>query len=220
MQAAYDLFYKRDELASYDHIQFQGVVPRTFLCVKWIEMLLFRPLRMLFGDGANSFLLSDGMAVCYLVRLFVAACTFFAFVHLGKSISTLARQNTYDHHAILLMFLSSQFHLVFYGSRTLPNTFALQLSTVGLSWWLRGADFRAVFALTVCALVVRCETALMWAAVAVDMFLFSKRPYRRLFCRFFMPSLLAACVALPATIFVDSFYWRRSEYSVNLCKLD
>lgn len=37
MHAIYDLFYKGVELETFDHLQFQGVVPRTFVGPKSVR---------------------------------------------------------------------------------------------------------------------------------------------------------------------------------------
>eukprot|EP00392_Amoebophrya_sp_AT5.2_P003408 g3413.t1 len=250
MQAVYDLYYKKEQVQSYDHIQFQGVVPRTFLGPKFIEVFLFRPLELAerwtkvaraaagavlvvgapppvdhgggfswawFGEAiANAATAAaeaaaeeedstplDGYSLLLLVRVFVGLCGVLVFSHLAESVGRAG--------SVFLLFLMTQFHLVFYCSRTLPNTFALLICGHALSHWLRGNVFLATLHVTACAIAFRCEMAVVFLALGVE------SATRSALRRFLFAALCGFLVFLPLTVVVDSFYWRQSEYSLDLC---
>ena len=61
-----------------------------------------------------------------------------------------------------------QFHLPFYASRALPNTFALVLSNWAVAAWLRGGTPRKVIALlSFTVVVIRGDAALLAAPVRI-----------------------------------------------------
>jgi alpha-1,6-mannosyltransferase len=51
----------------------------------------------------------------------------------------------------------TQFHLIFYMSRTLPNTFALAMVLIGFALWLQERYTRMIFVFTFTAVVIRFE---------------------------------------------------------------
>lgn len=50
-----------------------------------------------------------------------------------------------------------QFHLPFYSSRPLPNSFAMLLVHLSYSAWLDGRVYRAIFHLSVATAAIRCD---------------------------------------------------------------
>lgn len=101
----------------------------------------------------------------------------------------------------------TQFHIPYYASRTLPNTFALVLTTLANAAFLPGGYPSAgIVLLTVTAVVFRAEVALLLAFYAAHL-LFTRR-----IC---LPTLLASgaaggIVGLAATLAVDSYFWQSS----------
>ncbi len=121
LQAIHDILYLKNNLSQYDHNQFPGVVPRTF-----IGPLVISSFVMPF----IYFLEENLLLVQILSRIVLAA-----FVMSGLFNFTNAIKKTYDSSVEkwTLVFMISQFHFMFYMSRTLPNTFGLVLCKC-LSW--------------------------------------------------------------------------------------
>ncbi|VEL30617.1 unnamed protein product, partial [Protopolystoma xenopodis] len=116
IQATHDILIHKSNISQYDHIEFPGVVPRTFLGPLLLAFLASPAyvLKNVFGMSKYSLQISVRCVLCLLV-----ANSFNKFIHatgslLGPSLSK------------RLIFISlTQFHFVFYSSRTLPNIFAL-----------------------------------------------------------------------------------------------
>ena len=60
-----------------------------------------------------------------------------------------------------LIITSSQFHIMFYASRPLPNIFALAVTMYAMAFWLRGQHGRFVMCSAFAILVFRGELAIL-----------------------------------------------------------
>lgn len=100
-----------------------------------------------------------------------------------------------------------QFHLIFYMSRTLPNTFGLCLVTLAMSFYAeRRNRWRETCAcLAVATLIFRCDTLLLCAPVGLAI-LFARDASFVSFVAWAL-ACFGACVAL--TVAIDSFFWNR-----------
>lgn len=107
--------------SSYDHFTFPGAVPRTFLGPVLLAGIV-RPFDALLGELAHTQFL-----VRALLGLFNAgALLFFKNQLNGACGPTAARW--------YVVLQASQFHVMFYASRTLPNMFAFGLSKLSASF--------------------------------------------------------------------------------------
>jgi len=122
MQAAHDVLTygvptQNIELrfkAQYDHMEFPGAVPRTFIGAL-----------MLAGIASQVLSLKDGLDQQMIIRGILGAFSALSLVvyvvgvkkAFGKSVA-----------AWFVLFQGSQFHIFYYASRTLPNTFAFGIS--------------------------------------------------------------------------------------------
>jgi len=107
----------------------------------------------------------------------------------------------------------SQFHLPYYASRTLPNTFALIPAVIAHACflpapgWSRAAQRNhlklGIYLLAIAAVVFRSELALLLAFQALDLLM-----TRRLtMSQIFIAGLAGGVVGLLATVAVDSYFW-------------
>jgi alpha-1,6-mannosyltransferase len=136
LQATHDVYYHGlQSIATYDHLQYPGVVPRTFvgplilatLC-RLVTMLLYPIL-----DVA-----AHPLAVQMVARGLLLTLVCHAWFRMAEAASTGSAsccwRGTY-----LLLLTAVQFHMPFYASRMLPNTFALVLVLHAYSDWLLSA---------------------------------------------------------------------------------
>lgn len=137
LQAIHDILYLKNNFSQYDHYQFPGVVPRTFLgplIISSVAMPLFYFLE------ENPLLVQILSSLFFSSAIFISNLNVFtsfrqgriilaAFVMSGLFNFTGAIKKIYDSSVEkwTLVFMLSQFHFMFYISRTLPNTFGLIL---------------------------------------------------------------------------------------------
>jgi len=100
--------------SSYDHFSFPGAVPRTFLGPVLLGGLS-QPIVALFGFNHSQIIVRG------ILGLFNAFC----LLEFAKSIRRTCGDGVARWYLLLQV---SQFHVMFYASRTLPNMFAFGLS--------------------------------------------------------------------------------------------
>ena len=146
MQAVYDLLYSR--YSDYDHLEFPGVVPRTFIGPLLVALPLY-PFS----------LVVEKTTMLYLVRLLMALfmATSLKFLH-----SAIAHTHG-KHTAFWFSLLSaSQFHLMYWGSRLLPNMFALVFLNFAFALWIKSTNpVLLISILTFVTIVFRAELAII-----------------------------------------------------------
>ncbi|KAK5823238.1 Alg9-like mannosyltransferase family-domain-containing protein [Linnemannia elongata] len=119
----------------YDHLEFPGVVPRTFVgplllaAGSWPLMAIAR----FFAPDSG---LPKGLVGQLIVRSVLGLFTFLGWHQMSRGI----RHQFGRTVSILFMVVSaSQFHWLFYAGRTLPNTFALSIVNVAYSYWMKAS---------------------------------------------------------------------------------
>lgn len=128
MQAMHDLLYVRHNISSYDHIEFPGVVPRTFI-----------------GSIVVSAIASPILLLCQFIypvpkiwmqivcRSILGCLAWIACCYFHDAVSIKFSKRTAN---LSMLLLATQFHLPFYMSRPLPNTFALICTLYANGLWI------------------------------------------------------------------------------------
>lgn len=202
VQLAHDLLHRGTDLASYDHRTFGGVVPRTAVgglvlaaLAAPVQALL---LRAVAGWDAERIHGAGLALVRALLGLLVAA----ALARYRRAVGRQLGARTADLFAGLI---AIQFHVVFYASRTLPNTFALVPVLLALAEHADGRRDRALRLLAVTAAVFRAELVLLLGALLLRDLLARRTSLARI-VRVGLPAGLAA---LAVTVPIDSLIWGR-----------
>ena len=219
LQATHDVMVHGWDLSAYDHHAFPGVVPRTFIGAIALAALA-KPLqfalvflRVLDGDDARG----TKMGAQIAARLALALANVAALGRMRRVLRSAFGKGVGVAFALVV---ASQFHLTFYVSRTLPNTFALALTTLATADWLDAfffsekrtkpscfsvdaRDARAVLLLTASFVIFRCDTALLLAPIGAHML------FTRAFSLAGAVNWGARCVAacLAITIAIDTAMW-------------
>ncbi|RVX66359.1 hypothetical protein B0A52_09967 [Exophiala mesophila] len=194
--------------AQYDHMTFPGAVPRTF-----VGALILASIARPFVWLAN---LND-QEQQFLVRALLGFFNSFALIVYTSGV----RQSFGKAAAKWFVFLqASQFHIMYYSSRTLPNMFAFGISTVALRFFLPSPTSTmsptkrtrlALYLLTLATVVFRSELALLLAAHAIYILIRSSTIANAvsLVRTTFIPAIAAAMVVgLCLTVSIDTFFWQ------------
>ena len=156
LQAIHDLLHHGSDIELYDHLTFPGVVPRTFLGPLAVSSLSL-PLTLL-SDLAGCSKFSQQLIVRgVLGSLVMAAFSLYRAAvreRYGRTVSV-----------FLSLLTLSQFHLMFYSSRPLPNTLALGPVLAALACWLQGRSDLFIFLSAGAILVFRGELAIFLGAI-------------------------------------------------------
>ncbi|GBG30800.1 Dol-P-Man:Man7GlcNAc2-PP-Dol alpha-1,6-mannosyltransferase [Hondaea fermentalgiana] len=225
-QAMHDvqlLLQKRDMdvLASFDHHEFPGVVPRTFVgaitvaAASWplrtaLETAapLIEDVRALAHaaghdpDTSAPVPLRDGILSLYAMRGTLAILVWLAFVRLSVALTRRFGNACGTWFAVVCC---CQFHLVFYLGRPLPNTFAMALSAYALARWLESSWEECVGILAFCTVVFRCDTIILTAWVCL---MILARRETNIFA-LVVDGIASGTSSLFLTFAVDSFMWDR-----------
>ncbi|KAF0971619.1 hypothetical protein FDP41_009842 [Naegleria fowleri] len=201
-QATFDILSKTST-SDFDHMFFPGVVPRTFIgasivstLVQMVRPILF-PIFQMF-----SFISTDAPSDLLLMR-FVLGCLSFTGYQFFKN-GIRIRFGT----SIALCFNIInlvQFHLLFYMSRPLPNTFALILVYIAFGFWTRNHVKSMFFLLGFTAVVFRSDVFVLIVPLA---FLCLSTQQIHLFSGIWV-GVTSIVSGVIYSILVDSYFWRR-----------
>jgi alpha-1,6-mannosyltransferase len=128
MQAMFDLLKFGSSLQYYDHLEFPGVVPRTFIGSLVVSLLSYP------GDLLLSYMDFPPLYQQIWCRCALGFISWLSFVHFRNGIEV--RFGTRASQLTMLL-TAFQFHLCYYMSRTLPNVFALILALNAFAFWLK-----------------------------------------------------------------------------------
>lgn len=193
---------------NYDHIQFPGVVPRTFIgslviagLVKAIDFVA-----SLFGLG----LISEGsqVNVQLIARGVLGFLNAASLIKIRNSINRVAFSDKKFKRKGLVGFwynilLVSQFHLLYYSSRTLPNFIALPIVNFAVSKLIIG-DITGLTWLAFIGVIFRLEVGLFAGIIAVVSsvgFGQSSLPLNILML------VAGTFYGLITTVAIDSYFW-------------
>nr|XP_027200993.1 probable Dol-P-Man:Man(7)GlcNAc(2)-PP-Dol alpha-1,6-mannosyltransferase [Dermatophagoides pteronyssinus] len=186
----------------WDHENFPGVVHRTFI-TNFIIAIITKPFYWLFQTIIDL----DKFFAQIFIRLSLLFCFTFAFKRFIHSTTT---TTSYRHHNSSIWWLTlltiTQFHLIFYSSRTLPNTFALILMLFAYDYWnhQQWSMFIFLFAFTV--IVVRFETIILFSIICLIECFYTRRLS---LINIFIYGIPSGCFSLLLTILFDSFMWNK-----------
>ncbi len=128
LQAVHDILEYGLNIDQYDHLQFPGVVPRTFIgaiCVALLSSPVYVVFSMLNVSGLHKQMLCRGA---------LGIIVWGGFVWFRNSIEKVFGKRTSQLFSLLTMF---QFHTCFYATRTLPNIFAMTICLWSFGYWLQ-----------------------------------------------------------------------------------
>ncbi|ODQ55521.1 hypothetical protein SAICODRAFT_76589 [Saitoella complicata NRRL Y-17804] len=206
LQAAHDILkfgIGPEGLKKYDHVEFPGVVPRTFLGAAVLAMLA-SPARLLDLDP---------FAYQYIVRGILSILMSLALYRF-YTVADRALGRSTAFWFVLLQ--ATQFHVNFYASRTLPNTFAFILTiylqhrltvcviaTIAQSFFLQNRIPLALALLTFTTTIFRIELLLLLATTTLRLLL-----TRRITIPTIIKSgFIGGISGLLVTVGVDSWFW-------------
>jgi len=196
IQACHDILYHSRDLDKYDHHQFPGVVPRTFLGPLVVSIFAWIP-KFLFNLSK--------LGTQYAVRIILATRIVQCLVNFSKQLNKNPRY--YGVKFWMLVLTLSQFHLLFYSSRPLPNIFALGLVLPALTGYAEQNTKRFVLFSAAAILIFRAELAILLGLMLIY-HLAEANTINRL-KQTFISGFSALAVYVPVSVLVDSYFWKR-----------
>ncbi|KAF2088126.1 glycosyltransferase family 22 protein, partial [Saccharata proteae CBS 121410] len=180
--------------ARYDHVSFPGSVPRTF-----VGALLLSGLSRPWVQW-----LASSMQLQILVRAALGLINSFALLSFQGTVSDVWGK-TAGIWFVLLQ--ASQFHVMYYASRTLPNIFAFALSKRNA---MSTKHLRlSLYLLTVAGVIFRSELAILISTLAVYQFLQHPPAHWPRYIASIAPAgLFGLVIGLAVTVPIDTFFWR------------
>ncbi|EGC41362.1 alpha-1,6 mannosyltransferase [Histoplasma capsulatum var. duboisii H88] len=188
----------------YDHFSFPGAVPRTFVGALIVAGIA-KPF-MWINSQIHWQLLVRGIVGCFNV---------FALISYARGVR---RAFGKDVAVWYILFQASQFHVIYYASRTLPNMFAFGITTFAFRYLLpepssavqniqsRKRYRLSLYLLTIAGVVFRSEIALLLATTTADLWA-KKRVNLR---SDILPAAISGIIiGLFSTIITDSIFWQK-----------
>jgi len=195
LQAIHDLLFYRTNLTEYDHLEFPGVVPRTFIG-PLVVSILSAPVVLVSQLAFNKF------AAQHIVRICLSELVIRAF---GKFRESVEKEFGKSLALWLVIITASQFHLMFYMGRTLPNSFAMPLVLLGYYCWIDGRLGVMIEVGVFAAVVFRSELGMLFGFI-----IFYELYRRRLtFTKCIERGVPFFIISVALTFAIDSVFWRR-----------
>lgn len=211
LQAIHDILIHKTNISEYDHLKFPGVVPRTFLGALTVAIVSspFAKLSKCFSQ--NLFILQ--IISRFVLALFVTSGMF----HYTGSIKKMFSQNV---EKLVILLTMTQFHFMFYLSRTLPNTFALALCKLfkisikilkiiyqvlhSMAYWLKNKQTKFIILSAANILIFRSELCI----ISGLMVLISLIDKKISLLRTIIVGFLSLISFIGLSVIVDSYFWQ------------
>lgn len=216
IQAIHDIInfgvFPTNVLEKFDHKAFPGVVPRTFVGSVILAVLL-KVADVFLSQLVGSSFLQDSefgqLHIQVMVRGILAALNILGLIAVRQSADSIVHRERKTRRGVVGFFftllLVSQFHLLFYMSRTLPNFVALPLVNFAFSRLVYG-DMSGLAILAFTGVVFRVEIGVFAAVIAaVSSLGFGQSAIST---NVFM-LIFGTLVGLALTVSVDSYFWGR-----------
>ncbi|KAF2421019.1 hypothetical protein EJ08DRAFT_597893 [Tothia fuscella] len=189
----------------YDHIDFPGSVPRTF-----VGAVFLSAITTLSGFIAA---LPTGAALQFLVRAILGLTNAFALLSFRNALQRGFGKTTANWFIVLQV---SQFHVMYYASRTLPNMFAFAITTFALRSYILAITvplissrfhWKTLALVTYAGVVFRSELAVLVLTLSAYI-LFTVGRYS--LTKTIIPAGITGLVlGLLTTVPIDSFFWQQ-----------
>jgi alpha-1,6-mannosyltransferase len=205
----YGIFPRSTIIENYDHVQFPGVVPRTFIG-SLVLAGIFKGLNFMMAMVGYDLMVLTNLTqknVLLVVRAILGLLNALLLMKLRDSVNKVTlRKKLRGSIGFWLMFLLlTQFHLLYYCSRTLPNFIALPVVLMGISKIVEG-DLSGLVWLSFTGIVFRLEVGLFGGLIAlVSSFMFKQSKIHINIIMLVGGTILG----LLATVVVDSYFWGR-----------
>ncbi|XP_033358008.1 probable Dol-P-Man:Man(7)GlcNAc(2)-PP-Dol alpha-1,6-mannosyltransferase isoform X1 [Bombus vosnesenskii] len=196
LQAMHDILYHGFNLSEYDHHEFPGVVPRSFmgpiiisgLASPLIAIINYLQLNKFFAQYVVRATL--GLLVIGTLKLYKDALQSIFGLQFTKW---------------LVAITVTQYHFMYYLSRPLPNIMAMPLVLLALYGWLKQNHMIFIWSSAAAIIIFRAELAML-----LGLFLLYDIANKKLtILRLFKIAIPAGIFFLTLTITVDSIFWRR-----------
>ncbi|KAJ1731444.1 hypothetical protein LPJ61_002529 [Coemansia biformis] len=201
VQAVHDVLKWGWVNRDFDHLEFPGVVPRSFVGPLAIAALAYLPVQVAAG--------TEGIRAQVLVRLVLGLLVAWANGQLRAEIGRIFGRRAARWYGVLCV---CQFHFTFWTSRLLGNTLALVPVLLAQKYWLRclwsdGApERRRSYGAMAAILAFTCVVLRFDVAVFAATMLASGAPSAT--WRAVRVAAAAVAAAATLTLAVDSHYWR------------
>ncbi|KAK4648072.1 Dol-P-Man:Man(7)GlcNAc(2)-PP-Dol alpha-1,6-mannosyltransferase [Podospora bellae-mahoneyi] len=185
---------------TYDHFTFPGAVPRTFVGSVLLAGIS-QPIILILGFQHAQIIIRA------LLGLFNAFSLHIFTRNLRQAYGPAAAR-------WYLLLQASQFHVLFYASRTLPNMFAFGLTTLASSYLLpnpkniKSTPRRQRLAITMfvfAAVIFRSEVALLLATNLLYLVLLPAISIEQII----FPFAASFAIALASSVPIDSYFWQK-----------
>ncbi|XP_044730139.1 dol-P-Man:Man(7)GlcNAc(2)-PP-Dol alpha-1,6-mannosyltransferase [Chrysoperla carnea] len=196
LQAIHDLLYLRENFTQYDHHEFPGVVPRSFIGPLFISFLC-GPIVW----GIELLDLSKFWSQ-YIVRLTLACCVLASLYIFLRTLKNIFGQKWVNWFLTITV---TQYHFMYYLSRPLPNIMVLPLVLLAASSWMNRQQARFIFFSGAAIIIFRAELAMFLGFLLLHDIYFKSMSIKRLL----ELTIPAGILFLSITVIIDSFFWQR-----------
>ncbi|PKY45966.1 Dol-P-Man:Man(7)GlcNAc(2)-PP-Dol alpha-1,6-mannosyltransferase [Rhizophagus irregularis] len=208
LQATHDILeygISLESLKKYDHFEFPGVVPRTFvgpLVLSGVSLPFIKIMNFIIPN-LNKFISQ------YVVRLVLGLFNIYSLSRLRSSIEMSFGRRISKAFGILS---ACQFHTIFWASRTLPNMFAFTLIILAFSYWISAITssdsnkklLSMIRYMTFTIIIFRFEVALLLVPITVlELWLGNLKLLDAL-----KTGIFTSLWSLGLSLSVDSYFWQ------------